>query len=186
VYAQDTEDWVTEESLAQPKHETGRILREAETLVLDGGGTVARLAGLYGPGRSALLQRMLRGEAVLDSQHDRFVNQLHRDDAASALFLLSSKGKETRGQIYNVTDDVPMRLSECYQWLAEKLHRPISPAGKAPVVRKRGNSNKRVSNAKLREAGWRLAFSSFIDGMEKSVLPGMHADHGEPVQETSV
>jgi nucleoside-diphosphate-sugar epimerase len=173
VYAQETGDWVTEESLAQPKHETGKILREAETLVLDRSGTVARLAGLYGPGRSALLQRMLRGEAVVDPGHDRFVNQLHRDDAASALFLLGGKGKETGGQIYNVTDDLPMRLSECYQWLAEKLQRPLAAAGTVPVARKRGNSNKRVSNAKLREAGWDPVFSSFMAGMEKSVLPEM-------------
>jgi hypothetical protein len=36
--------------------------------------------------------------------------------------------------------------------------------------RKRGDSNKRVSNAKLRALGWTPRYPSFAEGMEKSVL----------------
>src|SRR5205807_4376566 len=61
VYAQNAGEWVTEKSLAQPKHETGKILRKAEEVVLAAGGVIARLAGLYGPGRSFLLKRFLSG-----------------------------------------------------------------------------------------------------------------------------
>ena len=171
VYAQRTGEWITEESVAQPEHETGKVLREAEKVVLEHGGTIARLSGLYGPGRSALLQRLLRGEAVVDPSYDRFVNQLHRDDAAAALFLLATKGDAVREQIYNVSDDLPLRLSECYRWLAETLHRSLPRTEEAPPMRKRGNSNKRVSNTKLRQVGWIPTFPSFMDGMGKSVLP---------------
>ncbi len=171
VYAQRTGEWITEESAAQPEHETGKVLRESEKLVLEHGGTIARLSGLYGPGRSALLQRLLRGEAVIDPSHDRFVNQLHRDDAAAALFLLGNKGDAARGQIFNVTDGLPLRLSECYRWLAETLNRPLPRTEEEGPARKRGNSNKRVSNSKLRQAGWMPAFPSFMDGMKNSVLP---------------
>ncbi len=172
VYAQRAGEWVTEESPAQPEHETGRILREAENVTLEHGGAVARLAGLYGPGRSALVQRTMRREAVIDPRQDRFVNQLHRDDAAAALFFLGHKPDAVRGQIYNVADDQPFRLSECYRWLAEKLDRPSPPLAEvSSSSRKRGDSNKRVRNTKLREAGWAPAYPSFIEGMEKSVLP---------------
>ena len=67
VYAQQHGDIVDETSPANPGHERGQILREAEELVLSHNGIVARLGGIYGPGRSFLLRRFLAGEAVLDS-----------------------------------------------------------------------------------------------------------------------
>jgi nucleoside-diphosphate-sugar epimerase len=170
VYAQQAGEWVTEESEAEPEHERGRILRATEDFVLERGGTIARFAGIYGPERSTLLRRVLRSEAVVNPDADRFVNQVHRDDAASALLRL---GQNASGAgIYNVADDLPLPLSECYQWLAERLGRPTPSSGPA-AARKRGNSNKRVSNARLRAAGWIPQFPSFMEGMEKSVLPGL-------------
>src|SRR5438876_8930119 len=124
VYAQRDGSWVTEESETKPARETGRILLETETLVLDRGGIVARLAGIYGPGRSALLSKFLNGTAVIDPENDRYVNQVHRDDIASALFLLLSRRAEGV-QIYNVVDDQPILQSECYGWLAQRLNRPL-------------------------------------------------------------
>ena len=84
VYAQRDGSWVTEKSETQPARETGRILLETEQLVLAQGGIVARLAGIYGPGRSALLSKFLAGEAIIDLENDRFLNQIHRDDIAAA------------------------------------------------------------------------------------------------------
>src|SRR6266702_8862923 len=80
VYAQRDGSWVTEESETKPMRDTGRILLEVEKLVLKKGGIVARLAGVYGPRRSALLSKFLEGTAIIDSKNDRFVNQVHRDD----------------------------------------------------------------------------------------------------------
>src|SRR5436190_18271735 len=77
VYAQRDGSWVTEESQTKPARETGRILLETEELVLGDGGIVARLAGIYGPRRSALLSTFLAGEAIVDRGNDRFVNQVH-------------------------------------------------------------------------------------------------------------
>jgi nucleoside-diphosphate-sugar epimerase len=171
VYAQTESEWVTEESTAEPKHEPGKILREAEQLVLDHRGLVVRLAGIYGPGRSHLLKRFLSGAAVIDPK-DRFVNQIHRDDAAAALFLLLNQ-QSLAGEIYNVVDNQPILQRECYRWLAAKLNRPVPPIGKSISNRKRGQSNKRVSNAKLRALGWAPRYSTFAEGMEKSVLPNL-------------
>jgi nucleoside-diphosphate-sugar epimerase len=128
VYAQTNGERVTEESATEPQHQTGQILRETEELVLARDGIVVRLAGIYGPRRSALLKQFLAGNAVVDPENDRFINQVHRDDIAAALFLLLDRQREAK-QIYNVVDDQPIRQSECYRWL-ESRQREAS-AGRA-------------------------------------------------------
>jgi nucleoside-diphosphate-sugar epimerase len=169
VYAQKDGSWATEESSADPELETGRILRETEKFVLARGKIVARLGGVYGPGRSALLKKFLSGQAIIDPENDRYVNQVHRDDVAAAFFVLLERQRPP-GEIYNVVDNKPVSLSECYRWLAERLDRPLPAAGGSPTKRKRGESNKRVSNAKLRALGWAPRYPSFVEGMEESVL----------------
>jgi nucleoside-diphosphate-sugar epimerase len=171
VYAQCDGSRVTEESETKPLRETSRIILETENLVLDKGGIVTRLAGIYGPGRSALLTKFLNGTATIDPENDRFVNQVHREDIASALFLLLNRYPEPRAQIYNVVDDEPILLSDCYRWLAWRLNRPLPPVGQSQRQRKRGDTNKLVSNSKLRQLGWAPQYPTFADAMEKSILP---------------
>ena len=176
VYAQSNGEWIIEESAAEPKHETGKILRKAEDLVLAKRGIVIRLGGVYGPGRSALLKKFLSGDAILDPESDRFANQIHRDDAAEAIRLLLTRGVSVR-EIYNVVDDQPILQSECYRWLATKLNRPLPPIGRSTSKRKRGESNKRVSSAKLRAIGWVPRYPSFAVGMERSVLSNLDIEN---------
>jgi nucleoside-diphosphate-sugar epimerase len=116
------------------------------------------------------LTKLLKGTAMIDPEFERFVNQVHRDDIACALYLLIDS-RSTGGEIYNVVDDQPTLQSECYRWLAQRLSRPVPSIGASPHSRKRGDSNKRVSNAKLREIGWSPRFPTFADAMEKSILP---------------
>jgi nucleoside-diphosphate-sugar epimerase len=172
VYPQRDGSWVTEESETKPVRETSRVLLETENMVLGRDGTVVRLAGIYGPGRSGLLTKFLAGTAVIDPENDRFVNQVHRDDIASGLFLLVSR-ESREPQIYNVVDDRPMLQSDCYRWLAQRLNRPLPPVGKLTEQRKRGDTNKRVSNTKLRNLGWTLQYPTFADAMEQSILRSM-------------
>jgi nucleoside-diphosphate-sugar epimerase len=181
VYAQRDGSWVTEESETKPLRETSRILLEVERLILEKGGIIARLAGIYGPRRSALLSKFLNGTATIDPNNDRFINQVHRDDIASALFLLLKRETQTSAQIYNVVDDQPLLQSECYRWLAQRLNRPLPPTRKSEQPRKRGDSNKRVSNAKLHQLGWTPTYPTFGDAMEKSILPSF----GEAVRDLS-
>jgi nucleoside-diphosphate-sugar epimerase len=162
VYAQTDGSWVTEESEAAPDRETGRILREAEDATLAAGGVVARLAGIYGPARSVLLRKFLSGEAVIEGDGGRWINQAQRDDIASALALFTER--EERG-IFNVSDNEPMTQREVYAWLAEHFQKPLPPAGPIPTDRKRGWTSKRVSNAKLRSLGWTPQFPSFREAV---------------------
>ena len=171
VYAQRDGSWVTEESETKPLRETSLILLEVEKLILERDGVVARLAGIYGPRRSALLSKFLNGTATIDPNNDRFVNQVHRDDIVSALFLLSNREQETLPQIYNVVDDQPLLQSDCYGWLSRRLNRPLPPIRKSEQARKRGDTNKRVSNTKLHGLGWTPDYRTFSDAMEKSILP---------------
>ena len=108
VYAQRDGSRVTEESETKPLRETSWILLEVERLILEKGGIIARLAGIYGPQRSALLSKFLNSTATIDPNNDRFVNQVHRDDIASVLFLLLNREAQTSAQIYNVVDDQPL------------------------------------------------------------------------------
>jgi nucleoside-diphosphate-sugar epimerase len=170
VYPQIDGEEVTEESAAEPSRETGCILREAENLVLAGGGTVARLAGIYGPGRSVLLRKFFEGEAVIEGDGGRWINQIHRDDAAAALVVLVQQGR--RG-IYNVSDDLPISQRALYEWLAARFDRPIPPSGPIDRNRKRGWTHKRVANRKLRALGWKPRYPSFFEAVQYD--PGLVA-----------
>lgn len=163
VYAQTGGETVTEDSTAKPDRETARILLEAEAIVLSRKGIVARLAGIYGPGRSYLLNRFFDGEAVVEDGGDRFLNQVHRDDIVSALALLLQS--PAAAGIYNVCDDEPLRQRECGAFLAEHFDKPLPPSGSRGGNSKRGWTSKRVSNARLRALGWRPKYPSFRDAI---------------------
>jgi nucleoside-diphosphate-sugar epimerase len=163
VYAQTDGSWVDETSETRPNRETGRILLEAEAIALNAGGLITRLSGLYGPGRSVLMRRFLAGEAVLEGDGRRWINQIHRDDAARALFQLIER--RARPGIYNVTDSTPATQLQVYSWLADHFHRPLPSCGPADMQRKRGWTNKRVSNRRLRKTDWQPVFPAYRDAI---------------------
>jgi nucleoside-diphosphate-sugar epimerase len=179
VYAQTDGEWVTEQSAAEPERATGRVLREAEEFVLAHAGIVARVAGIYGPGRSALLRKFLAGDAVIDATSDRFSNQVHRDDIAAALLLLTRhyvrapRLQNSHLRVFNVADGNPLPVRECYAWLARQFQRPLPPESATALPRKRGNSNKRVSSAKLEALGWTPRYPNFATAMSQSILPNL-------------
>lgn len=163
VYAQTDGAWVTEESATLPERETGRILLEAEQVALAARGSVARLSGIYGPGRSYLLRRFLAGEAVLEEGGRRWLNQIHRDDGAAALLRLGDP--DVPAGIYNVTDDTPATQREVYGWMADFFGKELPPEGPADLQSKRGWTSKRISNARMRECGWKPAYPSYRDAL---------------------
>lgn len=163
VYAQSDGSVVTEESPAEPVRETGQILRASEALVLAEGGIVARLAGIYGADRWALLRKFLAGEAVIEGDGLRWLNQIHRADASSALVALLSPS--IPAGIYNVADGTPCTQREIFAAFAEHFQRPLPPTGARDVQRKRGWTHKQVSNAKLRALGWLPLFPSFREAL---------------------
>lgn len=159
VYAQVDGSTVTEASMAEPERETGQILRATEEFVVNSGGAVARLAGIYGPGRWALVQKFLEGRAVIEGDGQRFINQIHKEDAASALVFMVTRCLAPG--IYNVADNTSVSQLEAYRTLSAHFSLPLPPYGPIDTDRKRGWTSKRVSSEKLQAVGWRLAFPDY-------------------------
>jgi len=168
VYGQNDGSIVSEGAPAEPERETAQILRQAEDLVLANAGTVLRLSGIYGPGRCIYLQRLLDNTATIETgPTSRYLNQIHRDDAASAIaHLLQLPRSEGGGQIYNVTDGHSPTQRECYESLARFLDRPPPPEVAPAEKSKRALTHKRVSNEKLCATGWSPAYPSLIDALK--------------------
>src|SRR5438094_3240534 len=104
VYPQRNGSSVTEDSPAEPASENAQILRQAEKIILDHDGIVLRVAGIYGPGRSFLLRSVMNGTSVIS---DHFVNQVHRDDVASAISFLARSPAVDLRRSFNLVDDTP-------------------------------------------------------------------------------
>jgi nucleoside-diphosphate-sugar epimerase len=168
VYGQTDDSLVDEQSRAEPVAETGRVLREAERLLLAPAGSacravILRVAGIYGPGRGYWLQQFLSGEARLEGDGGRVLNMVHRDDVAGAVIAALKQGRA--GEIYNVVDNEPVTQLAVYEWLSQKLGRAMPPSTIEMAPRKRGLTTKRVSNRRLRkELGYSLSYPSFREG----------------------
>ena len=142
------------------------MLLEAERLTRGGGGIVVRLSGIYGPGRSVILRKFLTGEAVIEDDGRRFLNQIHRDDAVSAIHQLGDGTAIHRSEVFNVSDPTPLTQLACYQQLSALFQRPLPPWAPRDLTRKRGWTHKQVSSAKLQATGWRPQFPSFLDAAQ--------------------
>lgn len=168
VYGQTEGEWVDENSPVRPESHTGRIMLEAEQTLLNSSApaTAVRLGGIYGPGRRRLIDRVLRGEAGIAEGPPRYVNRIHREDCAGALdHLMNLKAPEA---IYLAVDDEPADEGEVIRWLAERLGAPpprTVPEAEAPA--RRGGSNKRCRNGRLKASGYRLIYPSFREGYDE-------------------
>lgn len=167
VYPQVDGEVVDESSPANPDRQTGQFLRKAEDILLGAGGIALRLAGIYGPSRSVHLSRMIEGTATIESgEISRYLNQIHRDDAAGAIIHLIESNPFPGGEIFNVADDCPISQRECYQSLAEILDKPVPPEAPPNLNRKRAWTHKQVSNEKLKSTGWAPQFPSFLKAVQ--------------------
>ncbi len=168
VYPQTDGSTVDESSHADPDRDTGRLLRAAEQIALDQGGTVARLAGIYGPGRSFILKNLLEGksgvEVAAEAPDGRLLNQIHAHDAAAAVVHLIT---HRHSGIFNVVDDAHMTQRACLEALATLFSVPVPGVKPPDPGRKRGWSHKHVSNARLRATGWIPAYPDYLEALQQ-------------------
>jgi len=149
VYGQDDGSWVTEESPAEPRHESGRACLDAERLAVGRGATVVRLAGLYGPGRIIRKAAILAGEPIAGDPA-KLVNLVQIEDAVAATIAALVVGR--RGRVYNAADDRPIARRDLYTLTAEALG--VSPPhflGPGTGESAREEANRRVSNRRMKE-----------------------------------
>jgi nucleoside-diphosphate-sugar epimerase len=164
VYRQNDGSVITEESPVAPSN----VLVAAEQLLLRAHAEqnfptiILRVAGITGPGRGHWLKQFLSGEATLEGDGHRFLNMIQRDDVVGAIIAALERGAP--GTIYNAVDDEPVSQRDLFAWLADRLKHPMPPSASVTpeTERKRGATNKRVSNAKLKHAlGYQFIYPTF-------------------------
>jgi nucleoside-diphosphate-sugar epimerase len=149
VYAQRDGSWVDEDAEATPTTEHGRILREAESLLLGLApaqgiaATVLRLAGIHGPGRGPQ-NAIARFAGSTRTDGDAYLNLVHRDvvvDALARLRTLDHQG------VLNLADGRPRTRREFYDPLiAQQGLPPVrwEPNADDPIDRGRRISSRRI------------------------------------------
>jgi nucleoside-diphosphate-sugar epimerase len=171
VYGQTDGSPVKETSPTQPAGETGRVLVETEKALLDAvqqrkfPAVILRVAGIYGPERGHLFLQYLKNEAKIPGQGARIINMIHRDDLVTV--IISALKNARPGEIYNAVDDEPIAQIHFFRWLSETLGKwmpPFAPEEDG-AERKRGLTNKKVQNRKLKmELGCQFKYPNFRKG----------------------
>jgi nucleoside-diphosphate-sugar epimerase len=132
---------------------------------------VLRVAGIYGPARCHGFRQFLKIKARIEGDGSRFLNMIHRDDLIGCIIAALKNGRP--GEIYNVADDEPVSQLHFFQWLAQALDKPLPPPEpeNPDAARKRGATNKRVSNRRLKmEIGYQFKYPNFRKGYSAELL----------------
>ena len=132
---------------------------------------ILRVAGIYGPERGHWFKQFLKNEARIEGDGSRFLNMIHRDDVIGCIIAALKNGRP--GEIYNAVDDEPVSQANFFQWLAEELGKDLPPSAPENLDenRKRGVTNKRVSNRKLKmELGYQFKYPNFRKGYTAEIL----------------
>ncbi len=162
VYDIDDGSVVDEDSPTTPSRPTARVLVEAERALRELAPTsvALRLGGIYGPGRTRLIDQVRAGEA--SCAPGQWTNRIHRDDAGAAIAHVVGLARPP--SVVNVVDDTPTLRCEVLAWLAERLGAPTPRVLTADEAQRTRGGSKRISNALIRSTGWTPAFASFREG----------------------
>jgi nucleoside-diphosphate-sugar epimerase len=175
VYGDRGGGWVDETSALEPTGPRGQRRVEAEAGWLRlwrGRGApvhIFRLAGIYGPGRSAL-DTVRRGEARRVLKPGQVFSRIHVDDIASV--LRASLDRPNPGAVYNVCDDDPAPPADVIAYACALLGVPAPPAVPfeeaqlSEMARSFYADSKRVSNARIKkELGVTLRYPDYRTGL---------------------
>jgi nucleoside-diphosphate-sugar epimerase len=176
VYGDHGGGWVDETSELRPK--SPRALRRvaAEDAWLDLWHRyglpvhVFRLAGIYGPGRSAIDQ-VRAGTAKRVDRPGQLFSRIHVDDIAAT--VRASIARPNPGAIYNVCDDEPVPAAEVVEHacallgLAPPPLVPLEAAELSPMAQSFYADSRRVRNERIkRELGVTLAYPDYRRGLQ--------------------
>lgn len=169
VYGNHDGAWVTEESECRPRAGRLDFRLSAENEWRDLASTrgtplaILRLSGIYGPGRNALVN-LANGSARRIIKPGQIFNRIHVADIAGALMQL---GPSRTPGIFNVTDDEPAPPQDVIEFAAGLMGVEPPPAldfataDLSPMARSFYGENKRISNAKLKAAGYGFAYPNY-------------------------
>ena len=161
VFHQRDGSWVDETSPTEPSHHRGRVMLEAEARLARSRlcGVGLRLGGIYGPGRTRLVDSVRAGRATWDPRGAQYTNRIHRDDAAAALAHLARLAEPA--PLYLGVDDEPAAREAVLRWLAGRLGAPEPRAEPGAGALDAG---KRCRNERLRKSGWAPGYPSYREG----------------------
>jgi nucleoside-diphosphate-sugar epimerase len=180
VYGDHGGDWIDESAPPSPSNERTRARVDAERTWLAFGETtgrpaqVFRLAGIYGPGRSAF-DKLMAGTARRVVKPGQLFNRIHVEDIASV--LEASIARPRAGAIYNVADDEAAAPDEVVAYAAKLAGLPPPPevpfeeAELSPMARSFYGNSRRVSNTRIKsELGVTLRYPTYREGLA-ALLP---------------
>jgi nucleoside-diphosphate-sugar epimerase len=131
---------------------------------------ILRLAGIYGPGRNALIN-LRRGESRRIVKSGQVFNRAHVDDIAEISRLVLTRG--LKGQIWNVADEEPAPPQDVIAYAAALLglkpppDEPFEGAPLSQMAREFYADNKRVSITKAKaELGFAPAYPTYREGLK--------------------
>jgi nucleoside-diphosphate-sugar epimerase len=176
VYGNRDGNWVTETSEVRPTSERGSKRAKAEIQWLKMRRiagipiNIFRLAGIYGPGRSAL-DSVRAGHTRRINKPDHVFNRIHVDDIVQA--LIASTDQPKPGDIYNLADDDPAPSHELISYACKLLGKTPPPLldfndyDMTPMATSFYRDNKRVSNKKIKEKlGITLKHPDYKSGLD--------------------
>lgn len=182
VYGDRQGGWVDETSALTPTGARGRRRVAAERAWLELGSAAGhpvqlfRLAGIYGPGRSAL-DTVRDGRAQRIDKPGQVFSRIHVADIAAT--LEASIAHPNAGRAYNLCDDDPAAPAEVIEFACRLLGvappplEPFETATLSAMARSFYDDNKRVSNARIKaELGVALAFPSYKIGLPALLAAG--------------
>jgi nucleoside-diphosphate-sugar epimerase len=182
VYGNADGGWVDEDTPPNPATLRSRHRTAAERQWLDlGTGSafavqVLRLAGIYGPGRNALV-KIADGTAKRIVKPGQVFNRIHTEDIAQV--LMASIDRPSRSTIYNVADDEPGPPQDVIAYAAQLLGRepppeiPFDEADQTPMARSFYSDNKRVRNTRLKtDLGIKLRYPTYREGLKALLEAG--------------
>ena len=169
VYGQVRGQWVDESSETKPARFNGRVLLDAEAIVRRlNMGTVVRLSGIYGPGRTRLIRKVWNGEATATPS---WTNRIHVWDCGRLLHHLMRL--DAPADLYLGSDDAPATTAEVVTWMSEALGVATPGPGEAQSL------NKRCRNARLHESGFRFVYPTFRDGYASIIARFLEEQGGQ-------
>ena len=163
VYHQKDGELVDENSPTLPTSFAGKIMLEAENIVLRSPfpATCVRLGGIYGPGRLWLINQVKAGKGC-PSEPVIYTNRIHRDDCAGIFAHLIKRdlNKQSVDSVYVGVDHCPVPLYDIMHWLADQLH-VDNLDDTQPSFR---TSSKRCVNKKIVDTGYTFKYSDYKTG----------------------
>ncbi|MBC8041706.1 MAG: NAD-dependent epimerase/dehydratase family protein [Opitutaceae bacterium] len=175
VYPQDGGVRVTEDDPVGGEAETTRALVEAERIAGEwpgAGAMVLRLAGIYGPERTHLVEQVRSGEVA--GRPEAHLNLIYRDDVLDVMEAVWERGALTsRGklgsedtEVFNLADAGEATKGEVVTWLAERLGVAMPRFTGLPAGGRRAVTPDRIIDAARARAvlGWTARHRTFREG----------------------